>query len=180
MDRSTMILRVVPALDDDAVATVQTLFREYAESLGTDLEFQGFAEELASLPGKYAPPRGRLLLATLDGEPAGCVALRPWGQDVCEMKRLYVRPGFRAHGLGRILADHIIDEARSAGYRRMRLDTLPSMAAARKLYDVLGFRPIAPYYANPVPGTAFLELDLSSFHGGQGSAESGSKQPSKG
>lgn len=180
MDRPTITVRVVQILDDEAAATVKALFREYAESLGIDLEFQGFGEELASLPGKYAPPRGRLLLAMLDGEPAGCVGLRPLGQDVCEMKRLYVRPGFRAHGLGRILARRIIDEARAAGYRRMRLDTLPSMAAARRLYDLLGFRPIPPYYANPVSGTAFLELDLSSFNSGQGSAESGSKRPSEG
>jgi ribosomal protein S18 acetylase RimI-like enzyme len=180
MDWPTMTMRVVQAVEDEAIATAQVLFREYAEALGIDLEFQGFEEELASLPGKYAPPRGRLLLAVVDGEPAGCVGLRPLELDVCEMKRLYVRPVFRAHGLGRILADHVVEEARSAGYQRMRLDTLPSMAAARKLYDALGFRPIAPYYANPVPGTAFLELDLSSLPIGQRYAGSGSSRPRQG
>jgi GNAT superfamily N-acetyltransferase len=180
LDRPTVTPLVVQALDDAATAIVKALFHEYVESLGIDLEFQGFEEELARLPGKYAPPGGRLLLATLKGEPAGCVALRPLEQDVCEMKRLYVRPVFRAHGLGRMLVHRIIQEARSAGYRRMRLDTLPSMSAARRLYTELGFRPIAPYYPNPVPGTAFLELDLSSIHAGQRSAAAGSKRPRQG
>lgn len=180
MDRPTVTPLVVQALDEDAVAIVKALFREYAESLGIDLEFQGFAEELAHLPGNYAPPKGRLLLATLDGEPAGCVALRPLELDICEMKRLYLRPAFRTHGLARVLACRIIEEARSAGYRRMRLDTLPSMYAARRLYTELGFRPIAPYYPNPIPGTAFLELDLSSFPPGQSAAEPGSQWPRRG
>lgn len=160
MDPRALTPLVVPVLDEGLVAIVKGLFQEYAESLGFDLEFQGFAEELATLPGRYAPPAGRLLLATLDGAPAGCVALRPLERDVCEMKRLYVRPACRGHGVGRILARRIIDEAQSAGYRRMRLDTLPSMAAARRLYAEFGFRPILPYYPNAVPGTAFLELDL--------------------
>ncbi len=171
---------VVQALGDAALAMAKKLFQEYAESLGIDLEFQSFADELASLPGKYAPPRGRLLLATLDGEPAGCVGLRPLKQEVCEMKRLYVRPAFRASGLGRMLANRIIEEALFARYRRMRLDTLPSMSAARRLYTELGFRPIAPYYPNPIPGTAFLELDLAWFSAGQPAAESGSGRPREG
>jgi ribosomal protein S18 acetylase RimI-like enzyme len=171
---------IIQALDEDAVAAVKTLFQEYADSLGIDLEFQGFGEELASLPGKYAPPRGRLLLATIEGDPAGCVALRGLEPDVCEMKRLYVRPLFRSSGLGRMLAQRIVEEARSAGYRSMRLDTLPSMSAARSLYAELGFRPIAPYYPNPVSGTAFLELDLTAYRPEELSAQSGSQPPHEG
>jgi GNAT superfamily N-acetyltransferase len=180
MDPRALMPHVVPVLDDGLVAIVKGLFQEYAESLGFDLEFQGFGKELAGLPGRYAPPAGRLLLATLEGDPAGCVALRPLERDVCEMKRLYVRPAFRGHGIGRILAWRIIEEAQSAGYRRMRLDTLPSMAAARRLYAELGFRPILPYYPNPVPDTVFLELDLGSVRGEHGSAEPGSGRPRQG
>ena len=125
--------------------------------MGVDLCFQGFEQELASLPGAYAPPRGRLLLALDEGEAVGCVALRPLGDDVCEMKRLYLRPTHRGDGRGRMLAERIMDEARALGYRTMRLDTLPMMKDAIALYERLGFRPIDPYYANPVPGALFLE-----------------------
>jgi putative acetyltransferase len=154
-------LTIVPAVDDARVLQARRLFEEYARSLGVDLGFQGFAEELATLPGNYAPPSGRLLLAFRGDEVAGCVALRQLEPAVCEMKRLYVRPAFRGLGLGRILAERMVQEARAAGYSRMRLDTLPSMAQARALYHQLGFVAIAPYRDNPVEGSAFLELDLT-------------------
>lgn len=139
---------------------VRELFREYTDSLGVDLAFQGFEAELAALPGKYAPPAGRLLLAWRDAAPLGCVALRPLGAGDCEMKRLYVRPQARGERLGRQLAQRVCAEARSAGYARICLDTLPSMASAQALYRSLGFVPIEPYVFNPIAGTQFLALDL--------------------
>jgi ribosomal protein S18 acetylase RimI-like enzyme len=142
------------------VELARNLFREYETSLGISLCFQGFEEELAGLPGAYAPPRGRLLLAREEDEPAGCGALRPLADDICEMKRLYVREAFRGRGVGRLLARSLITEARAIGYARMRLDTLPSMTAAIPLYRSLGFREIPPYTRNPVPGALFLEKEL--------------------
>jgi len=132
------------------------MLREYAAWLEVDLRFQNFEEELAALPGDYAAPRGRLLIA----EDAGCVALRPIDEETCEMKRLYVRPEHRGSGLGRRLILAIMEEARAIGYARMRLDTMPKMDSAQRLYASLGFRDIPAYRYNPEPGARFLEADL--------------------
>ena len=155
-----MGLRVVDGHTDDRLSAVRALFEEYAASLEVDLSFQDFESELAELPGDYAPPAGRILLALEGGDAAGCVALRPYEPGVCEMKRLYVRPAFQGTGLGRLLAEAIVEAGRDAGYERMRLDTLPTMEAARGLYRSLGFEEIEAYRPNPVHGTTYFELRL--------------------
>jgi len=137
------------------------LFLEYAQSLGFSLCFQNFDEELAGLPGDYAPPQGRLLLGEYDSQVAGCVALHKLEAGICEMKRLYLRPQFRGKGLGRVLADRIIAEGRQIGYERMRLDTVePVMKDAVEMYRRLGFKEIAAYCANPIAGALYMELQL--------------------
>ena len=153
--------RIIPATTPAQIEEVRALFREYAEATGACECFQGFAKEVAELPGQYAPPTGRLLVAEMDSGLAGCVALRKLDGDICEMKRLYVRPGFRGHKLGRQLAETAIVEARRAGYRVMRLDTLPSMVTARALYQLLEFCPIRRYNDNPSKGVIYLELELT-------------------
>lgn len=139
---------------------VRELFEEYERSLGFDLCFQDFSRELAELPGAYAPPGGRLLLVTSGPRPAGCAGIRKIGDDICELKRMYVRPEFRGMKLGRRLALLLINEAKRIGYRTMRLDTIDTMTEAIGLYRSLGFRNIDPYYDNPVPGARFMELGL--------------------
>ena len=153
-------MRLTRAETDEQVEQARVLFKEYEVATGVDLCFQNFAQELASLPGDYAPPAGRLLLAYEAEEAAGCVALRKVDDAVCEMKRLYVRPDFRGTGLGRTLAERIVAEGRGIGYERMRLDTLPSMRSAIALYRSLGFKEIEPYRFNPVEGTLYMELEL--------------------
>jgi ribosomal protein S18 acetylase RimI-like enzyme len=143
------------------IDTARTLFREYQASLGIDLCFQNFEAELAGLPGDYAPPGGRLLLAFSDGVPVGCIALRGVTSERCEMKRLYVRPAARGLGLGGTLVQRVIDEARAIGYAEMVLDTLPTMTGAQRLYESLGFRDIPPYRENPIAGSRFLGKPLS-------------------
>jgi ribosomal protein S18 acetylase RimI-like enzyme len=153
-------IRIAPASGAADIATVRALFLEYADALGVSLCFQGFDEELATLPGAYAPPPGRLLLARRGAEVAGCVGLRPLDAARGEMKRLYLRPQFRGHGMGRRLAEAVIAEARAIGYASLVLDSLASMRAARALYDSLGFREIPAYYDNPLPGVLYAGLDL--------------------
>ena len=157
-----MAIDIATSAQDMAIAA--QLFREYADSLGLDLAFQNFDDELAQLPGDYAAPRGALLLAYVDGALAGCCALRPLDNadipNAAEMKRLYVRRAFRGFGLGRQLAETILDAARQAGYTSVLLDTLDDMEAARNLYADLGFQSIEPYYHNPIPGAHYLKADI--------------------
>lgn len=150
------------AFSTEDFAIVRQLFREYQAELGIDLCFQGFAAEVEGLPGDYAPPSGRLLLAFRDDVAVGCVALRAVDGARCEMKRLYLRPGARGSGLGRALVERLLSEARAEGYGEVVLDTLPSMAEAQRMYERFGFRDIPPYRANPVAGARYLGLRLES------------------
>lgn len=160
---STTLQFITPATPEQLAAT-RLIFQEYAEQLGIDLCFQNFDAELAGLPGDYVAPQGCLLLALVDGEIAGCCAMRPLDAvdypNACEMKRLYVRQGFRRSGLGRQLAEAVLDAARVAGYHSVLLDTLNDMEAARALYEDLGFKDIPPYYHNPIAGAHYLKTDL--------------------
>ena len=159
--RETASMKLVQVQSDEDTARARALFEEYAAWLGINLCFQNFDKELASLPGDYAPPDGRLMFAFEGDQLAGCVALRKIGEGICEMKRLFVRPEFRGRGLGRQLTEGIIKEARRIGYQRMRLDTLPpKMSIAVGVYRSLGFKEIGPYYNNPVEGATFMELEL--------------------
>lgn len=154
------VVRIVSAKTTAQLDEIRALFREYAASLPFSLDFQGFEAELAALPGVYTPPRGRLLLAENGGRAAGCIAHKPLEPGICEMKRLYVRPESRGRNIGRKLAELLIAEARTAGYKAMRLDTIADMKAAMALYESLGFRRIEAYYANPIAGACFFELGL--------------------
>ncbi len=154
-------MKFIQAASSEEIQQARALFREYETWIETDLCFQNFEKELAELPGRYAPEDGRLLLAFFKDELAGCVALRRLDEDTCEMKRLFLRPAFQGKGLGRQLAEKIIDEAREMGYSKMRLDTIPGkMDNAIELYRSFGFREIAAYTNNPVPGAIFMELEL--------------------
>jgi GNAT superfamily N-acetyltransferase len=154
-------IELFQAVSFEQIEQARELFLQYSESLGFSLSFQGFDEELKNLPGSYAPPSGRLLLAYHQGQAAGCVALRQFDRQICEMKRLYVRSAYRGKGVGRVLVDRIIGEARTIGYERMRLDTIESsMQDAIALYRRTGFREIAPYRSNPIAGALYLELLL--------------------
>ena len=154
-------LSIIEVESEDQINTVRRLFEEYAAGIGISLCFQNFDQELATLPGKYAPPSGCLFLAYVDEELAGCIALRAVGNSRCEMKRLFVRPAFRGTGLGRVLVEALINKARAIGYKSMLLDTLPGrMDSAIALYRKIGFEEIAPYYENPVENAKFMELKL--------------------
>ena len=154
-------MRIFQANTQEDVNHARSLFEEYAAGLGISLCFQNFDRELANLPGDYAPPDGRLLLATEDDQLAGCIAMRKLSPGVCEMKRLFLRPAYRGKGLGKLLVESIIDEARKLGYTTMRLDTLPGrMDQAIALYQSIGFVDIEPYYENPVEDARFMQLEL--------------------
>lgn len=153
-------MKIIHANSIVEIAAVRRLFEEYAASIETDLCFQNFSKELAGLPGAYASPRGRLLLALVDGAPVGCVGLRPHDDHSGEMKRLFVQPGHQGRGLGRSLVEALISEARAIGYTRLLLDTLPSMQSAQRLYTTLGFVLRPPYFDSPVGGNVFMELNL--------------------
>jgi len=154
-------MQLIQATTTEEIDLVRTLFEEYAAALGFSLSFQNFDQEVAELPGRYEPPSGRLLLAYQDESPAGCVGLRKLDDETCEMKRLFIRSEFRKHGLGKVLVQRLIDEARRIGYKRMRLDTVPGMMdPAIRLYEQLGFHEISAYYDNPYDEVKYMELTL--------------------
>jgi GNAT superfamily N-acetyltransferase len=154
-------ISIIQAISPAEIAAVRQLFEEYVAWLGFSLDYQGFPEEFASLPGRYALPEGRLLLATCDGTPAGCGALRPLSADICEMKRVFVRPNYRGRKLGLTIVNRLIEEARAIGYHSMRLDTIADrMGDAVRLYQALGFCEIPAYYKSSQPGTRYFELQL--------------------
>ncbi len=156
-------LTLIQVTIDDQIQSARELFKEYEASIGVSLCFQSFDKELAELPGKYAPPSGRLLLAYFDNQLVGCIALRKIDEQTCEMKRLFLRSTARGKGVGRKLVESIIEEARIIGYERIRLDTMPGrMDTAIALYEAVGFKEIAPYYDTPVGDTKFMELKLNS------------------
>ncbi|UCD62598.1 MAG: GNAT family N-acetyltransferase [Candidatus Zixiibacteriota bacterium] len=155
------MLEIVPADTPSQLATVRELFLEYADSLNFELNFQSFDRDINELPGKYAPPEGRLYLARWDGKVAGCIALKKLGPDTCELKRLWVKPAFRGKKIGRALAERVIADAREIGYRKMMLDTIDTMIEAMTLYQSLGFEKTVPYYDNPVKGATHFEKCLT-------------------
>jgi putative acetyltransferase len=154
-------LKIIEATTLEHIEVARTLFREYQEFLNVDLCFQGFEEELASLPGKYASPKGVILLAEVDGDIAGCVAVREIKDGICEMKRLYVKEQFRGLSIGQSLAVEIIKQAKNFNYQKMQLDTLQRLETAMGIYQKLGFKKISPYYANPLDEVVYWELDLA-------------------
>ena len=153
-------MKIVQAETKEQIEAAKAIFLEYGSSLDFELCFQDFDKELAGLPGSYAPPEGRLFLAEFNGVIAGCIALRKLEESICEMKRLYIKPEYRGQKMGKILVEKLIDEAKKIGYKKMRLDTVPAMQAAQKLYRTIGFYQIKPYRLNPVAGAVFMELEL--------------------
>lgn len=153
-------MELINVRDKSHLTIIRELFLEYAEPLGFSLCFQDFDKELAELPGEYAPPTGRLILAFVDSIPCGCVALRKLEEGICEMKRLYIKPGFRGKGFGKLLVNAVIEEAKKIGYTKMRLDTVPKMKEAINLYIEIGFKEIEPYRENPIDGALYMEMDL--------------------
>jgi putative acetyltransferase len=154
------MIQIVKANTETLVENAKELIREYAQSLEFDLGFQDFDREMENFPGQYALPRGCLYVALDENQPIGCVAVRDFGQGICEMKRLYVKPNFRGQKVGKLLAEIVIKAAGDMGYDYMRLDTIPSMKQANMLYNALGFKQIAPYRFNPIEGATFFELNL--------------------
>jgi ribosomal protein S18 acetylase RimI-like enzyme len=154
------VLKIVEVVSQEQITYIRELFKEYTNSLGFDLSFQNYDKEFSELPGKYTQPDGRLFLAIYDEKVAGCVGLRKFEKDICEMKRLYVRSEFRRKGIGKALSLKVIDAAREIGYSAMRLDTVPRMKEAIALYHSMGFKDIAPYRYNPIPGTIYMKLKL--------------------